>query len=253
MIFYFSGTGNSLHLAASISRYFNDELRFIPEELEKKGSLEYLFEDGDILGFVYPVHAWGVPEIVLELIGRMEVLGSHPYVFSVSSCGQEEGWTTDNLKKHLERKGIHLSSGFTVKMPNSYILGYDVEPQGIIVEKLAAAEDKILQICRTIELREEGVFDLVKGSFPIVRSGLVHPIFNRFAMTNKSFFADEKCDGCRLCQDICPMHSIRVTDKPTWSGDCILCLGCLNRCPRQAIQYGKKTSSRGRYVHPDLL
>ena len=30
------------------------------------------------------------------------------------------------------------------------------------------------------------------------------------------------------------------------------CNGCINRCPVSAIQYGKKTASRGRYVNPVL-
>lgn len=33
---------------------------------------------------------------------------------------------------------------------------------------------------------------------------------------------------------------------------CRQCLACINRCPVQAIQYGKGTVNRGRYTHPDL-
>ncbi|MBS1315119.1 MAG: hypothetical protein HP045_01215 [Anaerotignum sp.] len=29
-----------------------------------------------------------------------------------------------------------------------------------------------------------------------------------------------------------------------------MCMACVNRCPQTAIQYGKSTTKRGRYVHP---
>lgn len=41
--------------------------------------------------------------------------------------------------------------------------------------------------------------------------------------------------------------------KPVWTKDgCACCLGCIHRCPEQAIQYGKKTESRGRYTNPNV-
>ncbi|MGI5933052.1 MAG: 4Fe-4S dicluster domain-containing protein, partial [Eubacterium sp.] len=33
---------------------------------------------------------------------------------------------------------------------------------------------------------------------------------------------------------------------------CTKCSACINRCPVQAIQYGKRTKKRPRYVHPDM-
>jgi NAD-dependent dihydropyrimidine dehydrogenase PreA subunit len=40
--------------------------------------------------------------------------------------------------------------------------------------------------------------------------------------------------------------------KPTWTKkNCAMCLGCLHRCPRFAIQYDDKTRDHGQYLHPD--
>ena len=42
--------------------------------------------------------------------------------------------------------------------------------------------------------------------------------------------------------------------RPVWvKPHCSHCSGCINRCPAKAIQFGKKTAARRRYVHPDLL
>ena len=57
-----------------------------------------------------------------------------------------------------------------------------------------------------------------------------------------------------LCQKICPAQAIRLENrKPVWVKEkCILCLGCLHRCPRFAIQYGKHTQAHGQYVNPHV-
>lgn len=254
MIYYFSGTGNSLHLASIISRHLGQELRFIPDELSRmKESNDYSIAPDNYLGLVFPVHAWGPPKIVLDFLDKIVLSDKKPYVFSVSTCAKEEGRTTEMMRKHLLRKGLTLASAFTVIMPNSYILGYDVESEEIIEKKLATADLKAQEILKILENGEVGLFDINPGSMPLIRSGIVNPIFKGFARDNKRFTVDDNCDGCGLCQEVCPLHSISVTDKPAWSGDCTMCLACLNRCPTHAIQYGKKTADRGRYVHPDLL
>jgi epoxyqueuosine reductase QueG len=39
---------------------------------------------------------------------------------------------------------------------------------------------------------------------------------------------------------------------PEWKHTCQECLACLNFCPKQAIQHGKKTANRSRYHHPEV-
>ena len=52
----------------------------------------------------------------------------------------------------------------------------------------------------------------------------------------------------------CPAQAITLENgRPVWTKKkCLKCCACINRCPVKAIQYGKKTASRGRYVNPVL-
>lgn len=253
MIFYFSGTGNSLHVAREISNYLGDKLIFIPDETSRsETTLNYDIKDGDYLGFVFPVHAWGPPMIVLEFINRLDLAGHIPYVFSVVTCGEEEGKTTDILRRSLEKKSLPLSSAFTLVMPNSYILSYDVESEEVIYSKLLSADEKIKDICKILENREVNRYQIISGSFTYPKSKVINNFFRKYALDNKHFNVDENCNGCGLCEEICPVHSIHVNGKPHWKGACTMCLACLNRCPTHAIQYDKKTVNKGRYVHPDI-
>lgn len=41
--------------------------------------------------------------------------------------------------------------------------------------------------------------------------------------------------------------------KPVWvKGKCVMCLGCLHRCPKFAIQYGENTRRHGQYTNPNV-
>ncbi len=81
-----------------------------------------------------------------------------------------------------------------------------------------------------------------------LKSGIVNYGFNRFARSAKPFFADDGCTGCGICAASCPASAITMKNgRPAWAAQCYQCLRCINECPQQAIQYGKRTAGRRRY------
>ena len=122
MVFWFSGTGNSFSLAKKVADSLGERLVSVSREMERHpdGMLLQLAE-GERLGFVYPVYAWAPPKMVLDFVDRLKVAESERksecYVFSLCTCGDEEGNTTNILRKHLHRKGFALASAFSLKMP----------------------------------------------------------------------------------------------------------------------------------------
>ena len=63
---------------------------------------------------------------------------------------------------------------------------------------------------------------------------------------NKAQFA---LFSCGICAKVCPLNNITMVDgKPVWGNDCIHWSACINRCPKLAIEYGKKTQGKNRYV-----
>ena len=253
MIFYFTGTGNSLFFAQNLAIILGEKLVPIPGEMSH-GIPEggYELSDNETLGFVFPVYAWGPPGMVLDFISRLVITGSKPFVFSLCTCGDEEGHTTQVLKKALLHRSITLDSAFSVQMPNNYIIGYDVDSPEIMRSKLKNADEQLVSISKIISERQKGVFMLREGSFPALKSAVINPLFNRFAMSPAKFYATDDCTGCGLCERICPAGTITIQGKPVWGKACTQCLGCLNRCPTNAIQYGRATVSKGRYIHPVL-
>ncbi|MBP7174893.1 MAG: EFR1 family ferrodoxin [Thermoclostridium sp.] len=253
MIFYFSGTGNSLYAAKTIARAQNEQLASIADEYDRtKATFEYEVRENELLGFVYPVYAWAPPKIVMDFISHLKISGGKPFVFNVSVCGDEEGKTTAVLQKKLVKSGLQLESSFSLVMPNNYIVGFDTDPKELELKKLQNAEQRLEHINEVLSQRKQGITELKSGKLGWTKTYLVNPLFNQFARNPRYFYATEKCNGCGLCERICPVHTITVEQKPTWGKHCTQCLGCINRCPVQAIQYAKATVTKGRYVHPDL-
>lgn len=254
MIFYFSGTGNSLYAAKSIAQEQNEKLISIAQEMQKKPQERiYTFKKEELVGFVYPIYAWGPPQMVMDFVKTMHVEGEGTYVFSLNTCGSEEGHATQMLQKALMKKGLSLASAFSISMPSNYVAGADVEPKDIQQRKLERAELKLAQINTILKNRKISEFDLLEGKKAGLKTAIINPLFNKFARQTKQFYVTDACIQCGLCQKICPVQSITLDPKPVWGNACTQCLGCINRCPVQAIQYGKATESRGRYQHPGLL
>lgn len=252
MIFYFSGTGNSLYIAKCIADQTGERLVSISAAENSAAKLyEYTLQDNELIGFVHPIYAWGPPGIVLDFISKLKLNHYREnYVFSVATCGGNIGNTMKVMKEHLGKKGMHLNSGFSVKMPNNYILMGNVDSEEITEKKLAAAEDTLIQIKETITRRATGEFRVDKGFAPWLLTGVINPMFNKNAMDTTKFYVEDSCTGCGTCETVCNCNNVTVIGKPQWGPRCTQCLACVHYCPEHAVQYGKSTAKKGRYTNP---
>lgn len=252
MIFYFSGTGNSLYAAKAISECNNEELVSIASEVNfGKVPFEYELTDGESIGFIYPVYAWGPPKMVLDFIGNLKLNNyKHNYMFTVITCGDNIGNAVKQLSSALEKKGLKLHSGFSLKMPNNYIVSFNIDSEEVQNRKFQEAGERLRYISKIIKDRQKGVFELTKGAIPFIYTSIVNPLFNKGALNTKKFYVTDKCTGCGICERICNAQTIKVEGKPKWGTQCTLCLACLHCCPEKAIQYGKSTEKKERYKNP---
>ncbi|MCC8145052.1 MAG: EFR1 family ferrodoxin [Bacteroidales bacterium] len=257
MVFYFSGTGNSLWVAKELSQKFGEEMISIAGEMQNASSLCYELKPDERIFFVFPVHSWGPAVLVSRFIQRFtwQHYDGQP-VYTVCTCGDECGYTDRKMKELLHEKAIRLTASYSLVMPNNYILlpGFGVDPQDVEKDKLEKAPSALQTIIEAIRSGEESS-DLYKtGSLPWLKSRVIYPAFAKYAVGKNSFYATDACIGCGLCVKVCPTNTIRLQENkhPVWNNTCVQCTACIHRCPVRAIEYGKVTQKQGRYFHPDL-
>ena len=107
MIFYFTGTGNSLYAAARLAHATADRVVSIAECMQRE---TFSFpEPCERVGFVFPVYWYGLPVIVERFLDRL-ALGGCDYVYAVVTCGGSAGGTADALRARLQARGTALSA-----------------------------------------------------------------------------------------------------------------------------------------------
>lgn len=236
MIFYFSGTGNSAWVARQLAKRTGDVACDITTLKEPPN-----LDSDRQLGFVFPIYAWGAPEIMAEFAKKLPK--TQAFTFGVCTCGADAGLALKQFSKQYP-----LSSSYSLVMPNNYIIGSDTDEEGGIRQKITVARAELERISGEIQ-RQERVYRVHEGGQAGLKSRFVNFGFNKFARSAKPFFAQDSCNGCGLCEKNCPAHAITLQDgKPVWAAQCYQCLRCINECPQQAIQYGKSTAGRRRYT-----
>lgn len=254
MIFYFTGTGNSLHVAKQIARYQGERLISISQAMRQQ-QWKYSLALQEKIGFIFPVYAWSPPRIVIDFIEKLRFeCFLNPYIFAICTCGENAGDTMNILRAALRKKFWRLDSTAVIVMPNNYILSYDVDSLPLQREKLDRAERTIQEINQTVLRKEKGILCQVPEKFPVLKTRAIGLACQKFLCNAKHFWVQDTCISCRLCQEICPVNNIDFPKgNPIWEDHCAQCLACINVCPVQAIQYKRATLQKGRYYHPDLL
>ena len=249
MIFYFSGTGNTQWVARRLAEATGEELRYIPDELQK-GTLAYELKEGERLGFCFPTHGWQPPRIVRQFIRQSSFVNAS-YVYAVTTCGDNIGECMTILNKELRARGLEAETLFSVTMPESYVclpfMYTDSEER--VTEKITQAQRQLEHICRIVKDCKRGIVELERGATPRLYSYVIGGYFNRRMITDKKFTVDtDICTRCGKCQKVCPVGNIKGI-PPKWlhNGQCTMCLACYHHCPVHAINYGKITRKRGQY------
>jgi len=247
-LYVYTGTGNSLWIARQLVLELKEvTLQFMPL-LSKATRVE-----ADRVGIIFPVHIWGLPSHVIQFINHLEVK-PEAYLFALAVNAGQPAATLLQLKKLISTRGQSLAVGYSFVMPSNYTPWGGPGPIDTQQRRFREAQEKVKAIAGTILRGERKKVD--KGPLwqNIVFSWIYNASFRSVHKMDKNFWVDDRCNRCEICSNVCPASNIEMTpEKPSWLHRCEQCLACLQWCPQEAIQYGKKTVKYPRYHHPQVI
>ncbi len=257
MIYYFSGTGNTRYSATLLARLLHIKAIDIRQWLLSPIPLPDSFSDYPSIGFAFPVYGWGLPIAVETFLTHLPLLkeDQSTYVFALLCCGDDIGYTHHQLRKLLAQKGYSLSAVWSLRMPNTYtaLPFFDIDNPELAEEKVRDAEALLPLIAQKIMDREQDVVEVVEGSIPGLKSGIIRKFFNRFLISPRLFYTDHRCTACQRCVQVCPLKNITVVDAkggPEWGDTCTFCLACYHICPlHNILVHPAGTGKKGRVCH----
>ncbi len=241
IIFYFSGTGNSLKVAKDIAAVLDDC------ELISMGKYHKLNGTYERIGFVYPIYAGGMPGAVKRFIKALDLLtNKNSYIFAVCTSGSGYAGGLTNISKIIDGKGGKLSYSGTIRCFSNYVGLYAM---GSNADQKAKAQTQATKPV-TQEIQSLMVKPPSKNKSMAILSNL---FIKWMEKRDKAFNISEVCNGCTTCSKVCPVGNIKMQDgKPIFLHHCEQCMACIQWCPKEAINVKNITQTRGRYHHPDI-
>ena len=244
VIYYFSGTGNSLDIARKISGAVQPQAEVIPiASLYQETKVQI---NADVVGFVFPIYMGDAPWVVKEFVKKMHFLQT-PYLYAVATCNGNPRNCLPIFGALLETRSQMLSFGEILLMPGNAKISSDMENK----KRLIASEAQCITIVEKVNCRiKESIVPQVKLSTKVI---LGSPR-KRLALAFTHFKVSSSCNGCGTCQKICPMGNIELHEKkPVWKAQCAACLACFHWCPQKAITFPLPIlGNRPSYHHPDV-
>lgn len=248
MIFYFSATGNSQYAAERLAAGLGERAVSIGGAL-RAGEYDYDVSGDAYIGFVIPTFAWTIPGAVARFIDRMNLTGAAgKHGFAVITAGEGTGGAPGAIRAALEGKGIPYSGSFDLIMIDNYIVWSDIPTGQALTRRLGEADARLDEILRAVREKTAGELPSDAPKDPFMPFTAVDS-----AAGSCGFTVSAACTGCGTCAALCPTRCIQMADgRPVWKGECTVCFACLHRCPETAIDFGRETVGKRRYVHPGV-
>ncbi len=248
MIFYFSATGNSKHVAEGLLEE-GEQLVPIAQALDKKQP-SYRVSD-ERVGIVSPTYDWTLPSVVSEFLEGLTLqFDERPYLYYVATYGTTSGAAAAMANHIMGEKGLPFDACFDVKMPDTWTPIFDLSDPEQVQRTLEGSEREIGELKAQVRAKVTGRHMALIT--PYFTGEIGRALYNGITRNTSNLTVTDACVGCGLCARKCPVHAIKMENRrPVWvKKKCAMCLGCLHRCPKFAIQCGRSTSAHGQYVNP---
>lgn len=252
MVLYFSGTGNTEYIAKLIADGLGDECLNLFDRI-KNNNKEPLYSEKPYI-ICAPIYVCEMPLFLIKYLKSVEFNGNNKAYFVFTSGGYC-GSAKVQAKRFSNKKDLKFLGCAEFVMPRNYVANskYSMDDEKTIQSKISNSTKKVKQVVEDIK-HEKKLKSRHVWLFETLIITPFAPIWTKYKLVAKDFYATDKCVGCRICERSCPFNNIKMVDrKPEWGGNCTHCMACISKCPKKAIEYGNITQGKKRYLLKDYV
>lgn len=230
---YWSATGTTQKIVTEIARALaaqHETFDFTRPDARAQGKA---FGPDDLVVFGVPVYAGRVPNVLLKYLAAVQGGGAKAVpVVLFGNRNFDDGLI--ELRDILEANGFHTIAGaaFVGEHAFSRTLAAgrpDAADLALARGFAAQVRAKLDEGSYVTPVPVEGCTPIRPYYTPRDRKGTPINILKVKPKTDM-----DKCDGCGVCVDVCPMGSIDREHPEIVSGICIKCCACEKKCPKGA-------------------
>lgn len=227
MVFYFTGTGNSLYVAKQL----DSERVSIPQAIHYD---ELTFES-ETIGVVCPVYGHEMPDMVKDFLRNAAF--KTEYFYLVLTYGNIHGGAAELAENALSAIGKKADYINTIKMVDNFLPGFDMNEQ-IATEPEKKVEDHIAAIKADIDSHKCWKQPVTQEDRDWHQQFLARQTGGSGDFLKKLYRVTDDCIGCGICTRVCPAGCIYLERQKAvhTMENCQLCMACIHHCPKNAIR-----------------
>lgn len=237
VVYYFTGTGNTLTLARQIAGQTNARLVSIPAQRQKTE----IDPQAETIIVVSPVYYGDLPLLVQSFLSRLTPIETSRVLLVLGHSG-EPGRAARTAADSLAAHGGKLAGTLAIRLPHNAVRA-DADPASLFAPAAEAVTAGL-----TAFLAGDPLPEMDPGpdshTGPGTRTHLTRVtsidadtiLADAVHAAGQMFTLAGDCHGCGMCFMSCPVDNIvMVEKKPHWLDHCENCLACYSQCPHQAI------------------
>ena len=254
MILYFSATGNTKYAAETLAELLDDEALDLLPRIKSHDYSQIRSEKPFVI--CSPVFVSEMPRFLAGYLKKTPLAGNSR-VYFIFTSGGFTGISSVLARRIVMQKAagsenhlVYMGSA-DLTMPGNYIASnlFPTPAQSEIEKRIRTSAESLLSAAQQISEGkhiEERHVRLLETAITLP----FNPVWCSTRQGTGGFHATDQCISCGKCEKLCPVNAIRIEDKkPVWTQKtCAHCMSCIQNCPTEAIEYGKITQGKERYL-----
>ena len=253
LIVYFSQGGTTEKIAKAIRKGLLS-LGYLVDLCNIKNEKAPDIKDYNLLGIGFPVYYYRPPFNITDYARGLDLKGMPFFVFVLHGTYKSDAATT--VRKILTKKeGVDLgyfhsfgADTYLGYLKRGYLFSPDHPQEKELIEAERFGREIAFRSERKSYLREkfekppQMIYRLERF---LTKRWLVKHLYSRLFRVNM-----RNCGPCNICIESCPLGNIKKDKKgrPIWGHNCLLCLSCQMKCPREAIKSAVDTPVFGLFI-----